>query len=707
MDDIPMADSSDTDNERDLFFGGNEVGIAQLMRNRAGVRHGEHVDVNPVMLPAVPVVLDAGSSGDDKPPARPVRARSNRGVKLLPGESHIHPRIAALYPGIDLATTKIPTQWSTIERHHFIYVGPDKLVVRFKKGPMQQQDNASAIRANCAIPHGCGLYYFEITILPHQVDNGTNLPMNPTRCLGIGIMEKSIELARLPGWDPNSYGYHGDDGNFFSASGKGRPYGPKFGVDDTIGCGVNFVTRQVFFTKNGTNLGYLDIEEVSLQYDYYPVVGMQAAEAVVRTNFGQRPFRYDIENDMRAARNAARESFRKFELPPEKVIWMNEAVSDWLIYAGYGDSAKSFAKTANIPLKVPVAKIKARNGLVKALKEGQTEEVISWVEKDYPEMANSKKELMVMLYLQDFIEESVRVAKQIQCTDGLLPGTPTSSFYDNHSFQSADEPSSSSASRFHSRAQRRRGAKKRRNSPTTPDSPRRTRNGNSVEVSNGNGVASQRNGHTPGPSNGTTTIIAEDVSSSTSNNVPDDAEMIDLSLDSSPRPHGLLSPETINEFRIYESVIEKARAAMSIFRDLPKVSVELHDLLYRCFDMMTCPATSIFSEFADLCSQEHRNLVAAVLGRCILEHDLQETLPPKAPICRLIDTLESLKADASRFSAGGKLFTDSETTVFSNSALIPEKVETPISDSSSDSDGHLTSSSPLLATPERNINSEN
>lgn len=73
--------------------------------------------------------------------------------------------------------------------------------------------------------------------------------------MGIGLSEKNVSLNRLPGWDPISYGYHGDDGNFFSSSGKGVEYGPTFTTGDVIGCGLNFVTRQLFFTKNGQHLG--------------------------------------------------------------------------------------------------------------------------------------------------------------------------------------------------------------------------------------------------------------------------------------------------------------------------------------------------------------------------------------------------------------------------------------------------------------------
>ena len=39
---------------------------------------------------------------------------------------------------------------------------------------------------------------------------------------------KDVELSRLPGWDPHSFGYHGDDGNMFPGRGNGTLYGPTF-----------------------------------------------------------------------------------------------------------------------------------------------------------------------------------------------------------------------------------------------------------------------------------------------------------------------------------------------------------------------------------------------------------------------------------------------------------------------------------------------
>jgi len=73
--------------------------------------------------------------------------------------------------------------------------------------------------------------------------------------ISIGFSGPKVTLNRLPGWEPESWAYHGDDGLTFNCSASGKNYGPKYTTGDVIGCGVNFRTGQAFFTKNGVNLG--------------------------------------------------------------------------------------------------------------------------------------------------------------------------------------------------------------------------------------------------------------------------------------------------------------------------------------------------------------------------------------------------------------------------------------------------------------------
>lgn len=150
-----------------------------------------------------------------------------------------------------------------------------------------------------------------------------------------------MKLSRLPGWEKNSWGYHGDDGYSFAAEKNGTPYGPKFGSEfcfnllfgcdltslscmiaagDVVGCGVDFSLNRAFYTKNGTFLGlyssflkliyYANLittgnvfQQVGSLTAIYPSVGLRHSGEAVRVNFGHEPFKYDIEDHVLQARN--------------------------------------------------------------------------------------------------------------------------------------------------------------------------------------------------------------------------------------------------------------------------------------------------------------------------------------------------------------------------------------------------------------------
>lgn len=107
----------------------------------------------------------------------------------------------------------------------------------------------------------------------------------------------------MPGWN-NGWGYHGDDGKKYSASGPAEPYGPTYTKGDKIGCGVNFEDESIYYTKNGQFLGKKftlhplnDAENLkrtgtadrNLRGQLYPVVGLACPGASVRVRFCEAP----------------------------------------------------------------------------------------------------------------------------------------------------------------------------------------------------------------------------------------------------------------------------------------------------------------------------------------------------------------------------------------------------------------------------------
>lgn len=85
-------------------------------------------------------------------------------VELVTPNRDINRRIASLYPGVDPIATPLPTHWSSVDRRETIYVSADRTLLKYK-GLGVNHNDAASVRANHPIPHGCGTYYFEVTII--------------------------------------------------------------------------------------------------------------------------------------------------------------------------------------------------------------------------------------------------------------------------------------------------------------------------------------------------------------------------------------------------------------------------------------------------------------------------------------------------------------------------------------------------------------
>jgi Ran-binding protein 9/10 len=137
-----------------------------------------------------------------------------------------------------------------------------------------------------------------------QMDNVTRGTTSRSECVAIGLGTADFDVSdKMPGWDRNSIGYHGDDGGLFYGAGTmSRQIGPSYGVGDTIGCGVDYAGTRIFFTWNGSFLGYEPIRsEYLLHCDLYPVIGIDT-NSPISCNFGtslQQQFQFDLLNLIR------------------------------------------------------------------------------------------------------------------------------------------------------------------------------------------------------------------------------------------------------------------------------------------------------------------------------------------------------------------------------------------------------------------------
>jgi hypothetical protein len=125
-------------------------------------------------------------------------------------------------------------------------------------------------------------------------------------CVAIGLSTLAFNPRdRMPGWDTNSFGYHGDDGGLFHGQGDMiRPFGPAFGPGDTVGCGFCYTSKRMFFVKNGLFLGYAfdTLGDDVLEGGLYPTVGVDT-ECPLFVNFGAKPFCFDLSKFVRGCCN--------------------------------------------------------------------------------------------------------------------------------------------------------------------------------------------------------------------------------------------------------------------------------------------------------------------------------------------------------------------------------------------------------------------
>lgn len=137
--------------------------------------------------------------------------------------------------------------------------------------------------------------------------------------ISVGFGSKKATLARALGWEPESWGYHADDGKGYNGQNVGRTFSANFSQSDVIGCGVNFRTRNAFFTKNGVNLGKshgtppstvlvcsclypgVAFHNIPTDQKLYPAVSLKNQGEHISVNFGQTPFVYNIDDMMKAS----------------------------------------------------------------------------------------------------------------------------------------------------------------------------------------------------------------------------------------------------------------------------------------------------------------------------------------------------------------------------------------------------------------------
>ncbi|XP_004344420.1 KB07 protein [Capsaspora owczarzaki ATCC 30864] len=305
-------------------------------------------------------------------------------------------RQKALWPRLNHDATPLPSAWNPKDKFNLLELSHNNCKVTYK-GQGKGDTDAAAVRANAFIPPECGVYYFEMLVR----DKGRE------GYIGVGVATSNVSLNRLPGWERQSWGYHGDDGHTFASSNTGTVYGPTYTSHDVVGCCINFVDNTCFYTKNGTALA---VAFRNMRGKLFPIVGLRTQGEVVEANFGQDPFVFDLEGYMEETKAKALATIKKrtlaesrlFTSAPEKAF--TSLIASYLVHHGYTETARAFAQDSNTELQESEESIRSRQHIRELVLGGQIDESIAAVNQLIPGLLASETELHFKLKCRKFIE---------------------------------------------------------------------------------------------------------------------------------------------------------------------------------------------------------------------------------------------------------------------------------------------------------------
>lgn len=247
------------------------------------------------------------------------------------------------------------------------------------------------------------MFYFEVTIISKGRDG----------FIGVGFCRQCVPMTRLPGWEDDSWGYHGDDGHSFCCQGTGQEYGPKFSTGDVIGCAINFVSGECFYTKNGVHLG---IAFTGLTGELYPSIGLRTIGEQVRVNFGAQPFVFDIDYYYRQEKRRLYKSVREEEDDVSSQV--QNLVGAYLSHNGYVDSARAMAvdisNQSDKTISPPPIDLEAshRQRIRAAVITGEMDLALAMLETCFPEVLRQHEKLLFQIRCRKFIELMRKCAMQ-------------------------------------------------------------------------------------------------------------------------------------------------------------------------------------------------------------------------------------------------------------------------------------------------------
>lgn len=296
----------------------------------------------------------------------------------------------------------IPTELNTINSSGgFLVMFPDKLSIQYTTVNLHGHD-VGVVQADHPAPTKRLVYYFEI-----KVKNA-----GAKGQIAIGFTTEHFKMRRQPGWEADSYGYHGDDGLLYHGRGRGDDFGPTFTTGDTVGGGINYASQEFFFTKNGVVVG---TRKKDVKGPLFPTIAVHSQNEEVTVNFGKEPFVLDVKAFESQERMKLHMTIEKLSLPQNVSYGI---VRSYLLHYGYEDTLNSFdvaSKNTVPPISIAqengfndqkdMYALSQRKTLRQLIRKGEIDVAFSKLREWYPQIVQDDKSVTCfLLHCQKFIE---------------------------------------------------------------------------------------------------------------------------------------------------------------------------------------------------------------------------------------------------------------------------------------------------------------
>eukprot|EP01016_Furgasonia_blochmanni_P035513 TRINITY_DN3941_c0_g1_i7.p1 TRINITY_DN3941_c0_g1~~TRINITY_DN3941_c0_g1_i7.p1 ORF type:complete len:606 (+),score=124.52 TRINITY_DN3941_c0_g1_i7:81-1898(+) len=168
------------------------------------------------------------------------------------------------------------------------------------------------------------------------------------RQLHIGFGENDFPINKLPGRTRSSYGCKAD-GSVWIKKVKQDESLPEFQNGDVIGVGLNYYTRELFFTRNGEQLPAL-FKNIELK-EFYPTIGLNSPHESISLNMGRTPFKFDIQAMRQKLKSDVIASVMETETDSHE---LHKCIQNYLVHSGYGETLQAFETSSRIHKNKPL-----------------------------------------------------------------------------------------------------------------------------------------------------------------------------------------------------------------------------------------------------------------------------------------------------------------------------------------------------------------